>query len=186
MNSSKTKKLSPKGFVTPVHSRVRGRVRFDVQGLYRSPSLKQRLERGLIETHRGIRRAEANVLTGRLLVMHSSEISISGIIASIEDLVGVVPPQSESFSRRRRGEGALRARTKASELCGLQCLERTWGLASWLLDDVADARQPLRSVPRSVRRRCPNEPSARRTFSLGTSWMPAGCLLHSSRPINRA
>ncbi len=53
----------------------------------------------MIETHRGIRRAEANVLTGCLLVLHSSEISISGIIASIEDLVGVVPPQSESFSR---------------------------------------------------------------------------------------
>lgn len=53
--------------IYPVHTKVRGRARFRVQGLYRSESLKR-----LLETHLGRRkeifRVSASTLTGNLLV----------------------------------------------------------------------------------------------------------------------
>ena len=52
-----------------VHGAVRGRVRFEVAGLYRAPATARALEREL-EGVTGVRRVSANVLTGRLLVIY--------------------------------------------------------------------------------------------------------------------
>ncbi len=81
-NTNSTGQLSSR-LVTPVHIGKRGRVRFEVLGLYRSPKLKQRLEQRLGGAA-GIHSVEANILTGRLLVTHSPDRLLSDIIKLID------------------------------------------------------------------------------------------------------
>jgi Ca2+-transporting ATPase len=66
-----------------VHS-VTGRARFEVAGLYGSPRLKKKLERRLRQVE-GIRIANSNLLTGRLLVIFDAKLPIDDIIDVIED-----------------------------------------------------------------------------------------------------
>ena len=59
----------------------------DVLGLYRSPKLKQRLERRLREVE-GIHAVEANILTGRLLLRHESKVALKDIIEIVQAELG--------------------------------------------------------------------------------------------------
>ena len=71
------------GPVIPVHTRVRGRVRFEVAGLYRAPALKRELERGLSKID-GVRVVQANILTGRVLVVFDAEFDMDALVALVE------------------------------------------------------------------------------------------------------
>ncbi len=87
MNYSNSQMLSPRGLVTPVSNHKQGRVRLMVHGLYRSPKLKQRLERRLSEVE-GIHSVEANILTGKMLVKHARDISLEHVIETVEAELG--------------------------------------------------------------------------------------------------
>jgi Ca2+-transporting ATPase len=65
-------KTSTNDLVRPVHNRVRGRIRFEVVGLYRARPLKRVLERRLGEIG-GVEAVQASTLTGRLLVVYSPD-----------------------------------------------------------------------------------------------------------------
>ncbi|MFI5304682.1 MAG: HAD-IC family P-type ATPase, partial [Nitrospiria bacterium] len=58
--------------VQAVHTSIKGRARFKVQGLYRSENLKRRLESSL-SGREGIHKASANILTGNLFVSYNSD-----------------------------------------------------------------------------------------------------------------
>ena len=57
--------------VQVIHAAVKGRVRYKVDGLYRSESLKLRLEQGLAGRE-GILGVSVNMLTGTVLVLYDS------------------------------------------------------------------------------------------------------------------
>lgn len=69
--------------IRPVHTAVKGRVRYKVEGLYRSESLKRHIETGLLE--RGdIRYVSANILTSNILVLFNTVNSHNTITSAIE------------------------------------------------------------------------------------------------------
>jgi Ca2+-transporting ATPase len=108
--------------VTPIHTRVPGRIRFEVFGLYRSPDLKHKLERELSRIE-GIHSAQANTLTGRLLVIHSSDTRAEALALLIEARLG---------SRRRRSRATPRPRLNfkvSNALNGLVALFKSLPLA---------------------------------------------------------
>ncbi|HBE33340.1 MAG TPA: hypothetical protein DD990_19000 [Cyanobacteria bacterium UBA11368] len=72
--------------VQPIHTAVKGRARFKVNGLYHSESLKQYLEFNLAKNS-GIVQVRANALTGNILVFFTSNRSFSHIATLIERLV---------------------------------------------------------------------------------------------------
>jgi Ca2+-transporting ATPase len=74
--------------VVPVHARCRGRARLEVLGLYRSPSLKRRLE-SLLTAHGGVEGVEVNLTTGRVLVRFGDQTTLQKIVAAIE--IGLEP-----------------------------------------------------------------------------------------------
>ena len=68
------------------HARVPGRTRFEVPGLYRSPQMRQRLESrlqdsGLFQT------IEANIVTGRLLLVYSRHTLLEDVFELVESLI---------------------------------------------------------------------------------------------------
>jgi Ca2+-transporting ATPase len=91
---------SPDRAVCPVHASVKGRVRLKVVGLYRSPDIKLRLEAGLSEMP-GIRSVDANPLTGRVLILFASGVSLADLMVQIEGLV-------EANRSRRQGRRVTR------------------------------------------------------------------------------
>ncbi|MCL0083597.1 cation-transporting P-type ATPase [Thermodesulfovibrionales bacterium] len=69
--------------IRPVHTAVKGRARYKVEGLYRSESLKRHIETGLLE--RGdIRYVSANILTSNILVLFNTVNSHNTITSAIE------------------------------------------------------------------------------------------------------
>ncbi len=72
--------------VQPIHTAVRGRARFKVNGLYHSESLKQHLEFKLIQNC-DIVKVSANPLTGNIVVFFAPNRSFSHIATLIERLV---------------------------------------------------------------------------------------------------
>ena len=66
-----------------VHAGVTGRVRLEIAGLYRSASIKQKLETELSNIN-GINRITANNLTGRVLILHDPDLTIEDIVEAIE------------------------------------------------------------------------------------------------------
>ncbi|MEA3274233.1 MAG: HAD-IC family P-type ATPase [Pseudomonadota bacterium] len=90
---------SSQGLVKAVHAGVRGRIRLEVSGLYRSPPLKEQLEGSLTQAD-GICSAEANVLTGRLLVIYGPGTLVADVVERIE---------SELCGRRKRRVTAPRS-----------------------------------------------------------------------------
>ncbi|MBT8429076.1 MAG: heavy metal translocating P-type ATPase, partial [Gammaproteobacteria bacterium] len=95
MNDSNSQAQSIRGLVEPVSILKRGRVRLDVPGLYRSPKLKQRIERrlGAIE---GIHSVEANILTGRVLLKHAPD-------KALEEIINLVEAELDSRKARKTG-----------------------------------------------------------------------------------
>jgi P-type Ca2+ transporter type 2C len=69
--------------VQPLHTRVRGRARFRVKGLYRSEPLKRYLESRL-RAGEGLRSVSASALTGNILVYYNSGTSYHTIAILIE------------------------------------------------------------------------------------------------------
>ncbi|MFB2983174.1 HAD-IC family P-type ATPase, partial [Microseira sp. BLCC-F43] len=72
--------------VQPIHTAVKGRARFKVNGLYHSESLKQHLEFNLAKDF-GIVQVRANPLTGNILVFFAPNRSFYHIATEIERLV---------------------------------------------------------------------------------------------------
>ncbi len=83
--------------VTPVHTRIPGRARFAVEGLYRNPGLKTLLESRL-KDRQGITRVSANILTGKVLVLFHPGRDYSFIAGIIEAAMG------QGGGSRKRGE----------------------------------------------------------------------------------
>jgi Ca2+-transporting ATPase len=82
------------GRVQVIHAEVKGRARLKVSGLYRCEPVRLRIESALVRDA-GIRQVNANVLTGRVLVVFdpsrtSEEISVlvEGLLAAEPDGVG--------------------------------------------------------------------------------------------------
>ena len=73
--------------VQPIHTAVPGRVRFKVDGLYRSEALKRLLEVQLARLQE-ITHVSANALTGNILVCFNSGNNPDTIASLIEALVG--------------------------------------------------------------------------------------------------
>ena len=95
-----------RSLITPVHARVRGRVRLRVSGLYRSQRLKQVLEAALVDVD-GVRDVQANILTGRLLVIFTPAASLADITAQIESRLGSRRPR-KSGGRSEPGRPRFR------------------------------------------------------------------------------
>ncbi|MDJ0807301.1 MAG: HAD-IC family P-type ATPase [Gammaproteobacteria bacterium] len=100
-----------------VHASVPGRIRLEIPGLYRSPHLRQRMERQLEEID-AVYSVKANTRTGRLLLIHAKNASIEGILQQIEALLESRPHHSSisdndparsepRFSRMLDGMAAL-------------------------------------------------------------------------------
>jgi len=88
--------------VQEVHTSVKGRARYKVERLYRSESLKKRIELSLVNKD-GIRRVQANVLTGSVLVIFNSENSIPGIASLIEKILLDPHAQADAVSEGASG-----------------------------------------------------------------------------------
>src|SRR5579884_1687359 len=74
--------------IVPIHTAVRGRARIRVAALYRNEPLKRSLESRL--AGRGIRRVEANPVTGSLLVFYEPERPLEAILGRIRAVVAQV------------------------------------------------------------------------------------------------
>ena len=73
--------------VRSIHAAVKGRVRFRIDGLYRSKTLKKYLEDRLAEKE-GITGFSANFLSGHALVFFDPGLSLSAITLLIQEAVG--------------------------------------------------------------------------------------------------
>ncbi|NBC13480.1 MAG: HAD-IC family P-type ATPase [Gammaproteobacteria bacterium] len=104
--------------VVPVHARCRDRVRLEVHGLYRMPILQRRLERALSAVG-GIQRVSASTSTGRVLVCFAAPMTLSQLVALVDEQLGEQPPL-----RRRAG---LRAYPQSRSLAALTAVLRGLG-----------------------------------------------------------
>ncbi len=99
-----------------VHTRVRGRVRLNINRLYRSPQLKQQLEQGLRGLP-GIRSVQASVLTGNLLVVFDPARPVDDILGMVHSQLGI--ERSAGASRRARAAGGSDIRETLSHVVDL-------------------------------------------------------------------
>jgi Ca2+-transporting ATPase len=72
--------------IRAIHTAVKGRARYNIRGLYRSPTLKHYLESRLAH-HRGIYNAWANTRTGNILILFHPEERLASITAVLTSLV---------------------------------------------------------------------------------------------------
>jgi len=84
-----------------LHDALKGRARYKVRGLYRSESLKRRLE-NLLRREQGVQRVTASILTGHLLVIFHSDRTAPAFAAIIEQIIldglnGSEPRSPEPF-----------------------------------------------------------------------------------------
>lgn len=88
----------PTAWVTSIHHAAPGRVRFKVQGLYRSARMKKEIER-LHAQHPLLRSLEANPLTGKVLILFDKRVHLSDIQNWLEHAIrtlnnpNTAPPQ---------------------------------------------------------------------------------------------
>lgn len=94
-----------------IHTAVKGRARYNIRGLYRSPTLKYYLESRLAH-QRGIYNAWANTRTGNLLILFHPEERLASITAILTSLVAEYRPEGEV----RRVPSATGTRPKTSSL----------------------------------------------------------------------
>lgn len=91
--------------VQVVHAAVKGRVRFKVEGLYRSEILKQEIESKL-SSEKGIAGCFANTLTGKVLVFYNSDNTTDALVSLITEVIGehkkkfVTPQRPAAFSEQ--------------------------------------------------------------------------------------
>ena len=90
--------------VRAVHSTIKGRVRFKVNGLHRSESLKRRIENGLAGVE-GITVLSVNTVTSSLLISHNSGEHWQSIIPLIEGIVSENASASQSANASQGGNG---------------------------------------------------------------------------------
>ncbi|HTY22666.1 MAG TPA: cation-transporting P-type ATPase [Desulfomonilaceae bacterium] len=104
--------MTLKRLVKEVHTVVAGRARYNVQGLYRSSMLKNRLETRL-SAEREITYVSANILTGNLLILFHPHSNPRKFVAVMESVVvahlrHVSAPRSSGLSvsadKRKRSE----------------------------------------------------------------------------------
>lgn len=81
--------------IRAIHTAVKGRARYNIRGLYRSPRLKQYLESRLAH-HQGIHNAWANTRTGNILILFHPEERLASITALLASLVAEYRPEGES------------------------------------------------------------------------------------------
>ena len=90
--------------ITPVHVGVQGRARLEVAGLYRCQAIKARIDALLCEMPQ-IKSAQASTLTGRILVVFDPQLSLSELVALIEQRLHAAgckaPPSTAGRPRRR-------------------------------------------------------------------------------------
>ncbi|MGD1983491.1 MAG: HAD-IC family P-type ATPase [Chromatiaceae bacterium] len=109
--------------ITPIHTRVPGRARLEVQGLYHSAALKRRLESALTAAPE-IRQIEANTRTGRVLVVFDAEVALAAVCALIE--AQLQAPGRRSLPNRTLGRRSpIRRFDVAPVLQGLAAALRT-------------------------------------------------------------
>jgi len=111
--------------VRAIHTAVKGRGRFRVQGLYRSEQLKSHLERELARNS-AILSCSASVLTGNILVFFDSRLSYQAVVVFIQEILSegprgpVHPGQSiqaeKSFCVPVRSDGIKGQRKRKEEI----------------------------------------------------------------------
>ncbi len=100
--------------VIPVRGSTGGsRLRLEVFGLYRSPDLKGRLEHVLVRS-KGIHKAEANILTGRLLVIRDPDVPLSQIVKLITVEIRRVAQPSQALPRKRTRPRVVKSEIRRS------------------------------------------------------------------------
>lgn len=87
--------------VSTVHDAVKGRVRFKVEGLYRSDSLRSGIEAVLVGRV-GITGFSISILTGRVLVFYNSGNTVESVREVIEDAVKSYTGNGRSRANGRR------------------------------------------------------------------------------------
>ncbi|MEA3547555.1 MAG: HAD-IC family P-type ATPase [Thermodesulfobacteriota bacterium] len=86
--------------IRTVHNSVKGRVRLQVDGLYRSSQLKHYLEPVLAQKE-GILAARANIITGRILVHYSLDKTLTDVKALLQQILDGY--KKDPFSRAAGG-----------------------------------------------------------------------------------
>ncbi|MFP4086157.1 MAG: HMA2 domain-containing protein, partial [Desulfobacteraceae bacterium] len=97
--------------ITPVHTKVPGRARFWVPGLYRNLDLKHLIEQRSRELQ-GITGISANILTGKILVLFHEDKDYQSVAVMIEAVIDKDPektphPLPETRSAQRRAVSAF-------------------------------------------------------------------------------
>ena len=90
--------------VRAVHSPIKGRVRFKVDGLHRSEALKRHIESGLAGL-KEITVLSVSTLTGSLLVSYNSGNTLQSIIPLIEEVVSRYKSAAEAPTTMQGGDG---------------------------------------------------------------------------------
>ena len=86
--------------IREIHNTVKGRVRFKVEGLYRSQDLKQTIEIQLSEFN-FVNRVAANVLTGNTLVLFDPACNRRLIFSALEKIVTTYFVEKRSRSENK-------------------------------------------------------------------------------------
>ncbi len=109
--------------VETVHAAVRGRVRYKVGGLYRSESLKKRIEQGLVQ-YAWILNVSVNTLTGSVLILYDTkngngnhESVMAGLLkAIVENRPTDSPADGREKGMHRAGSDSAVMRNRDSRL----------------------------------------------------------------------
>jgi Heavy metal associated domain 2 len=84
--------------IQSIHTAIPGRARYKVEGLYRSESLKQHLEAGLVAIE-SIHAVSASAFTGNILVHFDPARSAADIMALLDGVVThPVPPSRQAMN----------------------------------------------------------------------------------------
>ena len=92
--------------VSTVHDAVKGRVRFKVEGLYRSDSLRSGIE-SVLAGRVGINGFSVSILTGRVLVFYNSDNTVDSVRKVIEDAVKSYNGNGRGRTRRHPAQTAV-------------------------------------------------------------------------------
>lgn len=89
------------GYLAIKHG-IPGRIRLQTAGLYNNGTLQERLDMQL-QTVAGVERAQANTLTGSLLICYrEDQVSVAELCVRVEEIISTVISPGTRTSRRRR------------------------------------------------------------------------------------